>query len=185
MPLLGELPVAKLVFIDETGTATNMARLRGRCPRGKRLIGRVPHGHWKTTTFVAALRADGIAAPFVIDRAMNGDIFRAYVEQCLVPTLSPGDVVITDNLGTHKVGRVREAIERAGASVLYLPPYSPDPNPIEQAFASSRTGCERPLPGRSRTCGTGSANSSTPSRRRNAGTTSNMHNMHLIKLKRF
>jgi transposase len=129
------LDPARLIFIDETGTATNMARTRGRARRGARLIGRVPHGHWQTTTFVAGLRADGITAPFVIDRAMTGDIFRVDVEQCLVPTLAPGDVVVMDNLGAHKVAGVRAAIEAAGATLLYLPPYSPDLNPIEQAFA--------------------------------------------------
>jgi transposase len=125
----------KLVFLDETGTATNMARSRGRCRRGARLVGRVPHGHWKTTTFVAGLRVDAITAPFVIDRAMNGPIFRTYVERCLVPTLKPGDIVIMDNLQAHKVAGVRQAIEAAGAVLLYLPPYSPDLNPIEQLFA--------------------------------------------------
>jgi len=125
----------KLVFIDETGTATNMARQRGRCRRGARLIGRVPHGHWKTTTLVAGLRVDAVAAPFVVDQAMSGQIFRTYVERCLVPTLAPGDIVIMDNLPAHKVSGVRQAIEAAGAVLLYLPPYSPDLNPIEQLFA--------------------------------------------------
>lgn len=133
------LDPAKLVFIDETGTATNMAPRRGRCRRGERLIGRVPHGHWKTTTFVAGLRRDAIVAPFVVDRPMNGDIFKAYVEQCLVPTLTPGDIVIMDNLASHKVAGIREAIERVGASLVYLPPYSPDLNPIEQVFAKLKT----------------------------------------------
>jgi transposase len=125
----------KLVFIAETGTSTNMARQRGRCRRGARLIGRVPQGHWKLTTFVAGLRSDAVTAPFVIDQAMNGSIFRTYVERCLVPTLAPGDRVILDNLSAHKVAGVREAIEAAGAVLLYLPPYSPDLNPIEQLFA--------------------------------------------------
>lgn len=129
------LDPATLVFIDETGSATNMTRLRGRCRRGTRLIGRAPHGHWKTTTFVAALRRDGITAPFVIDQAMTGAIFKAYVEQCLAPTLAPGDIVIMDNLPAHKVDGVRAAIERVGANLVYLPPYSPDLNPIEQVFA--------------------------------------------------
>ena len=130
-----KLDPKKLVFIDETGTAANMARVRGRCRRGARLIGRVPHGHWKTTTLVAGLRIDTVTAPFVIDRAMNGRIFRTYVERCLVPTLAPGDIVIMDNLAAHKVAGVRQAIEAAGAVLLYLPPYSPDLNPIEQLFA--------------------------------------------------
>lgn len=133
------LDPAKLVFIDETGTSTNMARRRGRCPRGERLVAAVPHGHWKTTTFVAGLRHDGITAPLVIDGPMNGAIFKAYVEQMLAPTLSPGDIVIMDNLASHKVSGVREAIEGRGAKLLYLPPYSPDLNPIEQAFAKLKT----------------------------------------------
>ena len=124
-----------LVFIDETGTSTNMARPRGRCRRGERLIGKVPHGHWKITTFVAGLRYDAITAPFVIDRPMNSAIFKVYLEQCLVPTLKPGDIVVMDNLSSHKSDDVREIIEAAGATLLYLPPYSPDLNPIEMAFA--------------------------------------------------
>jgi transposase len=127
-----------------------MARLRGRGPRAKRVIGKVPYGHWKTTTFVAALRNDAITAPFVLDRPMNGAIFRAYVEQCLAPTLVPGDVVIMDNLSAHKVEGVRRAIEATGATLLYLPPYSPDLNPIEQAFAKLkallRKAAERSVP---------------------------------------
>jgi transposase len=123
------------VFIDETGTSTNMARTRGRARRGTRLIGRVPHGHWKITTFVAGLRCGEITAPFVIDQPMNGTIFLTYVRHCLVPTLAPGDIVIMDNLKPHKAAGVREAIEAAGASVRYLPPYSPDLNPIELLFA--------------------------------------------------
>jgi transposase len=126
---------AKLVFIDETWATTNMTRPRGRCPRGERLIAAVPHGHWKTSTFVAALRTAGLTAPLVLDGAMNGEAFRAYVEQFLAPTLAPGDVVIMDNLSSHKVAGVREAIEACGASLLYLPPYSPDLNPIEQSFS--------------------------------------------------
>ncbi len=126
---------AKLVFLDETGTSTKMARTRGRCRRGERLVATVPHGHWKTTTFVAGLRESGIVAPLVIDAPMNGIIFKAYVEQMLAPTLDPGDVVIMDNLPAHKVTGVRQAIEAAGAALLYLPPYSPDLNPIELAFS--------------------------------------------------
>jgi transposase len=129
------LDPARLVFIDETGTSTNMARRRGRCRRGERLVGRVPHGHWKITTFVAGLRCDAVTAPFVIDRPMNGAIFRTYLERCLIPTLAPGDIVIMDNLPAHKVAGVRETIEAAGARLVYLPPYSPDFNPIEQFFA--------------------------------------------------
>lgn len=112
-----------------------MARLRGRAPRGERLVGKVPYGHWKTTTFVAALRSTALTAPCVIDGPMNGNAFLAYVEQILAPTLKSGDIVVLDNLGAHKVPGVREAIEAAGAMLLYLPPYSPDFNPIEQLFA--------------------------------------------------
>lgn len=112
-----------------------MARLRGRALRGERCRAGVPHGHWKTTTFTGALRLTGMTAPFVYDGAMNGQVFLAYVEQVLVPTLSPGDVVIMDNLPAHKAAGIRAAIEAAGASLLYLPPYSPDFNPIENAFS--------------------------------------------------
>ena len=146
----GMLDPARLVFIDETATSTNMVRLRGRCPRGERLIASVPHGHWKTITFVAGLRHDGIVAPFVIDGAMNGPIFLAYIEQCLAPTLGRRDIVIMDNLPAHKVAGVIEAIEALGASVLYLPSYSPDLNPIEQFFsklkALLRQAAERTIP---------------------------------------
>ena len=130
-----DLDPARLVFIDETGATTKMARLRGRSPRGKRCRASVPHGHWKTTTLVAGLRLDGMTAPMVIDGAMNGAAFTAYAEILLAPTLRPGDVVVMDNLPAHKVKGARDAIESAGAIVLFLPPYSPDFNPIEQAFA--------------------------------------------------
>jgi transposase len=129
------LDVDRLVFVDETWAKTNMSRRYGRAPVGERLVGVVPHGHWKTTTFVAALRAGALTAPLVIDGAVNGDLFEAYVEQVLVPTLSPGDVVVMDNLSAHKRARVRELVEGAGGTLLFLPPYSPDLNPIEQAFA--------------------------------------------------
>jgi transposase len=124
-----------LVFLDETWTTTNMTRRYGRARCGERLVAGTPHGHWKTTTLLAALRADGIAAPCAIDGAVNGAIFRAWIEQVLAPTLQPGDIVVMDNLGSHKVAGVREAIEAAGATLRYLPPYSPDLNPIEQLFA--------------------------------------------------
>lgn len=124
-----------LVFIDETGANTKMDRRYGRMFRGQRLVAKVPHGHWKTTTFVGALRATGITAPLVVDGPMNGDVFLAYVEQQLAPTLRPGDTVIMDNLSSHKRVGVREAIESTGASLVYLPPYSPDLNPIELAFS--------------------------------------------------
>ena len=113
-----------------------MARLRGRALRGERLRAGVPHGHWKTTTFVAGLRVDGIAAPFVLDGPINRDAFQAYVDQVLVPELRPGDVVVMDNLSSHKGADVRRSIEMAGARLLYLPPYSPDFNPIENAFST-------------------------------------------------
>jgi transposase len=112
-----------------------MARLRGRSPRGERLFAAVPHGHWRTSTFVAGLRMDRVVAPLVLDGAINGEAFLAYVEQFLAPTLAVGDIVIADNLSSHKVTGVREAIEARGASLWFLPPYSPDLNPIEQAFA--------------------------------------------------
>lgn len=112
-----------------------MVRTRGRCKRGQRLIGKVPFGHWKTTTFVAGLRCGALTAPFVIDAPMNRDIFLAYLRECLAPTLVAGDIVIMDNLPSHKVAGVRETIEAAGAKLIYLPPYSPDLNPIEMAFS--------------------------------------------------
>ncbi len=123
-----------LVFIDETGTSTNMVRLRGRAPRGERLVSKVPHGHWKTTTFVAALRSNAFTAPCLIDGPMNGDAFLAYVEQILAPSLIPGDIVVMDNLSSHNCQRP-PSDRAAGARLFYLPPYSPDFNPIEQLFA--------------------------------------------------
>lgn len=125
----------RLVFIDETGATTKMTRTRGRAFRGRRVVAKVPHGHWKTTTFVGALRATGMTAPLIIDGPINGEVFLAYVQQHLAPTLRPGDTVILDNLSSHKRAGVREAIEAVGARLEYLPPYSPDLNPIELAFA--------------------------------------------------
>lgn len=125
----------RLVFLDETGMNTKMTRLYGRAPRGQRLYGTVPFGHWKTTTFVAGLRLGGVTAPMVLDGPMNGTAFLAYVRQVLVPTLASGDIVVMDNLPAHKIPGVREAIAGAGAQVFYLPPYSPDMNPIEMLFA--------------------------------------------------
>lgn len=129
------LDVERFIFIDETWAKTNMARRYGRCQRGERLIAKVPHGHWKTTTFVASLRSDGLTAPMVVDGAINGATFLAYVRQQLVPTLRPGNIVVMDNLSAHKVSGVREAIEAVGAELVYLPPYSPDFNPIELLFS--------------------------------------------------
>ena len=123
------------MFIDETGASTKMARRYGRAPRGERCQAPVPHGHWKTTTFVGALRLEGMAAPMVLDGAMHGAAFLAYVEQVLVPTLKPGDIVVMDNLPAHKPIAVRTAIEVAAAELRFLPPYSPDFNPIEMAFS--------------------------------------------------
>ncbi len=130
-----KLDPTRLVFIDETWAKTNMARLRGWSARGQRLKGLAPHGHWRTMTLLAGLRGDGIVAPFVIDGPINGEWFRRYVEQVLVPTLRPGDIVIMDNLGSHKGEAVRKLIRAAGARLFFLPPYSPDLNPIEQVFA--------------------------------------------------
>ncbi len=125
----------RLVFIDETWIKTNMAPQRGWAMAGRRLRGFAPHGHWNTMTFLAALRCDQLTAPCVFDGPINGECFRAYIDQVLVPTLKPGDIVIMDNLGSHKSKAVRQAIKAAGARLWFLPPYSPDLNPIEQTFA--------------------------------------------------
>jgi transposase len=130
-----ELEPESLVFIDETAVDTKMARRFGRSPRGERCRASVPHGHWKTTTFTAGLRLTGMTAPFILDGPMDGECFLAYIEQVLAPSLNPGDVVVIDNLPAHRVKGIRAAIEARGATLLYLPPYSPDFNPIEQAFA--------------------------------------------------
>ena len=139
------------MFIDETWASTNMARTHGRAPRGQRLRAAIPHGHWKTTTFVAGLRTSGMVAPMVLDGPINGRAFQAYVDQVLVPELRPGDIVIMDNLGSHKGAGIKPAIEAAGASLLYLPPYSPNFNPIENAFsklkAALRKAAERTVGG--------------------------------------
>jgi transposase len=129
----------RLVFIDETWAKTNMARTHGRCAVGQRLVDKVPHGHWKTLTFVAALRCDRITAPCVFDGPINGLSFLAYVTQFLAPSLQAGDIVVMDNLGSHKGAAVRQAIRATGAKLFFLPPYSPDLNPIEQAFAKLKT----------------------------------------------
>lgn len=133
----------KLVFLDETWAKTNMMRPRGRSLCGARLVASVPYRHWKTTTFLAGLRTSGLVAPLVIDGPVNGEIFLAYVRQQLVPTLAAGDVVILDNLASHKRAGVREAIEGVGATLLFLPPYSPDFNPIELAFAKVKAHLRR------------------------------------------
>jgi transposase len=140
----GLLDPAKLVFIDETSVNTSMVRLYGRGPCGERLVDHVPFGHWETMTFVSALRRDGMVAPMLIEGPMNGELFLAYVEQCLAPTLKPNDIVVVDNVATHKVAGVVEAIEAAGATLRYLPPYSPDLNPIEMPFSKFKA-CLRKL----------------------------------------
>jgi len=134
----GLLDSSCLVFIDETSVNTSMARLYGRGPIGERVIGHVPFAAWKTLTFVAALRCDAMTAPMVIRGAMNGETFVAYLEQCLAPTLGRGDIVVMDNVPAHKVDGVREAIEAVGATLRYLPPYSPDLNPIELSFSAMK-----------------------------------------------
>jgi transposase len=135
----GRLDPRRLVFIDETWAKTNMTRRHGHCARGVRLVAKVPHGRWRTLTFLAALRCDRITAPCVIDGPINGVSFRAYVEQFLTPTLTAGDIVIMDNLGSHKGQAVRRLIRAAGAKLFFLPRYSPDLNPIEQVFAKLKT----------------------------------------------
>jgi len=135
MAYQGRIDPSRLVFIDETWTKTNMAPLRGWAPCGQRLPGKAPHGRWKTMTFLAALRHDRVTAPWLIDGPIDGRTFRQYVEEVLVPTLKPGDIVIFDNLGSHKGKAVRQAIRAAGAKLFFLPKYSPDLNPIEQLFA--------------------------------------------------
>lgn len=145
------LDPARLVFIDETAVSTNLVRLRGRAPRGVRLIGRAPLGEWKTVTFVAALRHNKMTAPMMIEGAMTGETFLAYVEQCLVPTLKRNDIVVADNFPAHKVPGVQVAIEKVGATLRYLPKYSPDLNPIELPYskfkAFLRKAAERTIPG--------------------------------------
>ena len=138
----------RLIFLDECGTNTKMARLYGRSKRGERCRAAIPHGHWKTTTPVAGLSIDGIVAPMVMDGAMDGEMFSAYIETLLAPCLMPGDIVIMDNLPAHKVSDARQAIEAAGATLLFLPAYSPDFNPIEKVIAQAcpRAGGDQGLP---------------------------------------
>jgi transposase len=145
------LPVERLVFLDETGLTTNMVRRYGRARQGQRVVDYTPHGHWKTTTFISALRHDRLTAPMVLDGPMNAAVFLAYVRQVLVPTLSCGDIVVMDNLPSHKAAGVREAIEAAGARLVYLPPYSPDLQPIEMVYSKFkwlvRSAAERTVEG--------------------------------------
>ena len=167
-----DLDPERLVFIDETGATTKMARTRGRGPRGERLRAGAPHGHWKTTTFVGGLRLGGMTAPMVLDGPMTSAWFLAYVEQILVPTLRHGDVVILDNLPAHKGAAVRHAVEAVGARLLFLPPYSPDFNPIENASPSSRRSCAKPPHAPSTSSGKPSPPPSTPSLQATASATS-------------
>ena len=154
-------------------TATNMARRYGRAPFGERLVAAVPHGHWRTTTFIAGLRQTGIIAPLVLDGPMTGTAFCAYVEQFLAPALAPGDVVVLDNLAAHKVAGVRQAIAAAGASILYLPPYQSRPQPDRAALRQAQgAACARPPPAPRTSSGPPSAASSKPARQPNAPTIS-------------
>ena len=150
----GLLDPAHLVFIDETAVSTNMVRLYGRGPRGVRVVDRVPQGTWKTITFVAALRHDKMVAPMIVDGPMTGEMFLAYIEQCLLPTLKRNDIVVMDNLRAHKVARIREAIASARATLRYLPQYSPDLNPIEMVYSTLKSYlrelAERTIPGLNR-----------------------------------
>ena len=127
--------VRRLVFIDETGLNTKLARLYGRCPRGERCLSAVPHGHWQSSTFIAALRHEQIEAPFLVDGPVDAEVFTVYLQQVLWPCLHPGDTLILDNLATHKIQRVGQILSDRGVGLRYLPPYSPDLNPIELAFA--------------------------------------------------
>ena len=129
----------KLVFIDETGLNTKMTRLYGRSPKNQRCVAHVPHGHWRSTSMIAALRSGGLVAPFLIEGAVDAEVFTAYLRHVLCPELHPGDIVVLDNLSTHKIAAVKTLIEARGASVHYLPAYSPDLNPIEMAFAKLKT----------------------------------------------
>lgn len=137
------MPADKLVFLDETFATTNMTPTRGRAPKGRRCIGRTPYDHWHTNTFVCALRHTGLTAPCVLDGPINGSSFLAWVEQMLAPQLLAGDIVVMDNLGSHKVPGVQQAIQASGAQLRYLPPYSPDFNPIEQVFAKLKAALRR------------------------------------------
>ncbi len=138
--------IGNIVFIDETGINTKMARLRGRCLKGQRMVASIPYGHWKTLTFIAGLRCDGLIAPWVIEGAMDGDAFEKYIETQLAPSLKKGDVVVLDNLSAHKRDKAAKAVQRRGARLLFLPPYSPDYNPIELAFSKFKAHMKRLKP---------------------------------------
>lgn len=139
----GRIDPARLVFIDETWSKTNMAPLRGWAPRGERLLAKVPHGRWTTMTFLAALRHDRLTAPWLIDGPINGESFRLYLDKVLIPTLRPGDIVVMDNLGSHKSSLVRRALRAVGAKLFFLPKYSPDLNPIEMLFSKLKHGLRK------------------------------------------
>ena len=173
--------VNRLVFLDETGTTTKMTRLRGRARRGARLKADAPFGHWATQTFIAGLRCDGLTAPWVIDQPMNRQIFDTYVETQLAPTLLQGDVVILDNLASHKSAKAEAILKQRGAWFLFLPPYSPDLNPIEMASPSSRPISGVSAPGQSTRSGEPSATSAPSTPSTSAGTTSKMQAMRPIK----
>lgn len=143
---LAGVPVERLVFVDESGAHTKMTRLHGRAPVGERLVARVPHGHYQTNTLIAGIRSSGPCAPWVFEGAMDGEMFLAWLREGLVPTLQPGDVVVLDNLATHKVAGVREILAAAGARLLYLPPYSPDLNPIENLWSQVKSHLRRLAP---------------------------------------
>ena len=175
-----DLDPSRLVFIDETGASTKMARLRGRSPRGERCRAAIPHGHWKTTTLVAGLRLDGITAPMVIDGAMNGEAFVAWAERLLAPTLRPGDIVVMDNLPAHKVSDARKAIEAAGARLLFLPPTPRTSTRSSRRSPRSRRCCERPPPVPSTPSRPPSPPPSTPSPPPSAPTTSPTQGMSQI-----
>ncbi len=177
------MDVARLVFIDETWISTNMTRRYGRAARGQRCLASAPLSHWQTTTFVAALRHHQLTAPMLTDGPMDGEVFLAYVRRFLCPSLTPGDVVIVDNLSSHKVAGVREAITAVGASLLYLPPYSPELNPIEKLFAKLKALLRKAAIRAPLRSGRSSVNYLSASRPRSAPTTLPLPVMYILKLK--
>ena len=176
-PEQGLLDPARLVFLDETAVTTSMVRLRGRAPRGMRVIGRVPLGAWKTITFIAAMRHDKMTAPMAFEGAMTGEVLLAYLEQCLCPTLRRGDIVVIDNCRAHISPRVREVIEKAGATLRYLPKYSPDSTRSRWFTANSRNSFVAPKRERLWRSGEQFARSCRASVLKNAQTTSAMRDM--------
>jgi hypothetical protein len=182
MKYQGRIDPSRLVFIDETWTKTNMAPLRGWAPRGQRLKASAPHGHWKTMTFLAALRHDRVEAPWLLDGPIDGESFRTYVERVLVPTLRPGDIVVMDNLGAHKSIAVRRAIRAAGARLFLLPKYSPTSIPSRGSSRNSSTGCARPPHAPKTPSARPSPTSSEPSPPTSAQTTSSRQAMPQPKL---